>query len=102
MVNASVCLERSNGVSFQYISMSTTMHKYVFVYKVIKDRQKECGQPCYHFQKSPFWSIYTEKQPQSFQTKMGSAAFSNVCRPTLLSLIVALIWSCHGFSCTVS
>ncbi len=32
----------------------------------------ECGQPrC-------FWSVYTETQPQSFQTKTGSAAFLKV------------------------
>ncbi len=45
----------------------------VIVYKVIKDTQSECGQPGHHFQNAPFWSIYTETQPQSFQTKTGSA-----------------------------
>ncbi len=30
------------------------------------------------FQKSQFWSVYTETQRQSFQTKTGSAAFSKV------------------------
>ncbi len=38
----------------------------------------ECGQPFHHFQKSPLWSVYTEMQPRSFQTKTGSAAFSKV------------------------
>ncbi len=50
----------------------------VIVYTVIKDTQCECGQPHHRFQKSPFWSVYTESQPWSFQTKMGSAAFSKV------------------------
>ncbi len=48
------------------------------VYTVIKDTQRECGQPRHPFQKSQFWSAYTETQPQSFQTKTGSAAFSKV------------------------
>ncbi len=26
----------------------------VIVYTVVKDTQRECGQPCHHFQKSPF------------------------------------------------
>ncbi len=38
----------------------------------------ECGQPRHCFQKSAFWSVYTETQPQSFQTKTGSAAFLKV------------------------
>ncbi len=44
----------------------------VIVYTVVKDTQRECGQPCHCFQKSLFWSVYTETQ-QSFQTKTGSA-----------------------------
>ncbi len=47
----------------------------VIVYTVIKDTQRECGQPRHRFQKSPFWSVYTETQPRSFQTKTGSVAF---------------------------
>ncbi len=50
----------------------------VIIYTVIKDTQCECGQPGHRFQKSPFWSVYTETQPRSFQTKMGSAAFLKV------------------------
>ncbi len=50
----------------------------VIVYTVVKDTQRECGQPRHRFQKSPFWSVYTETQPRSFQTKTGSAAFSKV------------------------
>ncbi len=50
----------------------------VIVYTVVKDTQRECGQPRPSFQKSPFCSVYTETQPQSFQTKTGSAAFSKV------------------------
>ncbi len=46
----------------------------VIVYTVIKDTQSECGQPCHRFQESPFWSVYTETLPRSFQTKTGSAA----------------------------
>ncbi len=45
----------------------------VIVYTVVKDTQCQCWQPRYHFQKSPFWSVYTETQPWSFQTKTGSA-----------------------------
>ncbi len=47
-------------------------------YTVVKDTQSECGQPHHRFQKSPFWSIYTETLPQSFQTKAGSAAYLKV------------------------
>ncbi len=50
----------------------------VIVYTVVKDTQSECGQPRHRFQKSPFWSVYTETQPRSFPTKTGSAAFSKV------------------------
>ncbi len=50
----------------------------VIVYTVVKDTQRECGQPRHHFQKSLFWSVYTETQPRSFQPKTGSAAFSKV------------------------
>ncbi len=50
----------------------------VIVYTVVKDTQRECGRPRHHFQKSPFWSVYTETQPRSFQSKTGSAAFSKV------------------------
>ncbi len=50
----------------------------VIVYTVVKDMQFECGQPRHRFQKSPFWSVYTETLPRSFQTKTGSAAFSKV------------------------
>ncbi len=50
----------------------------VIVYTVIKNTQRECGQPRHRFQKSPFWSVYTETQPRSFQTETGSAAFSKV------------------------
>ncbi len=32
----------------------------VIVYTVVKDTQSECGQPRHRFQKSPFWSFYTE------------------------------------------
>ncbi len=50
----------------------------VIVYTVVKDTLSECGQPHHHFQKSLFCSVYTETQSRSFQTKMGSAAFSKV------------------------
>ncbi len=76
MANASVCLERSNGVSFQYISMSTTMRMMFLFIRSSRIGRENVGNN--FFQKSPFWSIYTETQPRSFQTKMGSAAFSKV------------------------
>ncbi len=38
----------------------------VIVYTVIKDTQRECGQPRHCFQKSQFWSVYTETQPPEF------------------------------------
>ncbi len=50
----------------------------VVVYTVVKNMQREFGQPRHRFQKSPFWSVYTETQPRSFPTKTGSAAFSKV------------------------
>ncbi len=46
----------------------------VIIYTVVKDTQKDCGQPRHRFQKSLFWSVYTETLPRSFQTKTGSAA----------------------------
>ncbi len=49
-----------------------------FFYMAVKDTQRECRQLCHRFQKSLFWSVYTEMQPQSFQTKTGSAVFSKV------------------------
>ncbi len=52
-------------------------HK-VIIYTVVKDMQSKCGQPRRCFQKSPFWSVYTETQRQSFQTKTRSEAFSKV------------------------
>ncbi len=55
-----------------------TIHAGVIVYTVVKDTQSKWEQPRHHFQKSLFWSVYTEKQPRSFQTKTGSAAFSSV------------------------
>ncbi len=36
----------------------------VIVYTVVKDTQCKCGQPRHCFQKSLFWSVYTETQPQ--------------------------------------
>ncbi len=45
----------------------------VNVYTVIKDTQSQC-----RFQKSLFWSVYTETLRQSFQTKTRSAAFPKV------------------------
>ncbi len=50
----------------------------LIVYMVVKDAQSECGQPRHYFQNSQFWSVYTEKQTWSFQTKTGSAAFFKV------------------------
>ncbi len=47
----------------------------VIVYTIVKDTKSECGQPRHRFQKSPFWSVYTETLPRSYQTKTGSAAF---------------------------
>ncbi len=58
-----------------YPYMSIGNEHDVILYTVVKDTQCECGQPCYRFQKSPFWFINTETQPQSFQTKTGSSAF---------------------------
>ncbi len=52
------------------------MHDVVYI--VVKDTESECGQPSHRFQKSLFWSVYTEMLPQSFQTKTGSAAFLKV------------------------
>ncbi len=37
----------------------------VIVYTVVKDTQSECGKPRPHFQKSLFWSVYTERLPFS-------------------------------------
>ncbi len=67
--------ERSNGEIYR---IGTTMSMMLFFYMVIKDTQREYGQPRHRFQKSPFWSVFTETQPQSFQTKTGSAGFSKV------------------------
>ncbi len=45
----------------------------VIVYTVVKDTQRECGQPRHRFQK--FWSVYTETQSWSFETKTGLQCF---------------------------
>ncbi len=45
----------------------------VIVYTVVKDTQSECGQPRHRFQKSPFWSVYTEMQV--FKLKRGLQRF---------------------------
>ncbi len=57
------------------IMTSITYNNDVIVYTIIKDTQSECGQPRHRFQKSPFWSVYTETLPQSSQTKTGSQRF---------------------------
>ncbi len=62
---------------FPYISMGTTMCMMLLFKRFVKG-MCECGEPRHHFQKSPFWSVYTETQPRSFQTKTASAAFSKV------------------------
>ncbi len=57
MPDASTCLERSNGGS---------TYTYLWV------QQERMWQPRHRFQKSSFWSVYTETsetQPWSFQTK---------------------------------
>ncbi len=77
MVDASTCLERLNGENLPMHIYGYNNEHDVIVYTVVKDTQRECGQP-HSFQKSPFWSVYTETQPRSFQTKTGSAAFSKV------------------------
>ncbi len=76
MADVSACLERLNGDSIHIYGYNNEHD--VNVYTVVKDTQCECGQPRHRFQKSPFWSVYTETQPQSFQTKTGSAVFSKV------------------------
>ncbi len=63
--------------NYLYISMNTTMSMMLLFTRPSR-MWAECGQPRHCFQKSPFWSIYTETQPQSFQTKTGSAAISKV------------------------
>ncbi len=60
MADASACLERSIPI---HIYGYNNVHD-VIVYMVVKDPQSECRQPCHHFQKSPFWSVYTETQPR--------------------------------------
>ncbi len=37
----------------------------VIVYTVVKDTKSECGQSRHRFQKSQFWSVYTETLPWS-------------------------------------
>lgn len=44
----------------------------VVVYTVVKDMQRECGQPRHRFSKSPFSSVYTETQLQRFQKSQFS------------------------------
>ncbi len=65
------------GILLKYIYGYNNEHD-VIVYTVVKDSQRECGQPRHRFQKSPFCLVYTETQPRSFQTKTRSAAFSKV------------------------
>ncbi len=75
--------QRARSLTFQdvwgtpdlYISMGTTMSMMLLFTRSSSIR---LGQPRHHFQKSQFWSVYTETQPRSFQSKTGSAAFSKV------------------------
>ncbi len=70
-----MCLERLNGGSTYTYLWYNNDHD-ANVYTVVNDTQGECGQPHHLFQKSLFCSVYTETQPQSFQTK--AAVFSKV------------------------
>ncbi len=65
---------------YLYISKVTTMSTMLLFTRSSRIRRANAGtgQPRHHFQKSPFWSVYTETQPLSFQTKTGSPAFSKV------------------------
>ncbi len=45
----------------------------VMVYTVVKDTQRYCGHPRHRFQ--TLWSVYTETQPWSYQTKTGLQCF---------------------------
>ncbi len=75
MTDSSTCLERSNGES-AHTYLWVQQWAWCYSYTVIKDTQSECGQPRHCFQKSLFWSIYTEigvTFTQIFQTKTGSA-----------------------------
>ncbi len=82
MADASVCLERSNVDLSIHIYGYNNVHD-VIVYTVVKDMQNECGQPRHRFQKSQFWSIYTETQ---LKLKRGllcfqKSQFSNLKTP---------------------
>ncbi len=39
----------------------------VIVYTVINDTHSQCGQPRHRFQKSQFWSVYTETLPRALE-----------------------------------
>ncbi len=47
----------------------------VIVYTVINDTHSQCGQPRHRFQKSPFWSVYTETLPRALECDQ----FSHTC-----------------------
>ncbi len=56
----------------------------VMVYTVIKDTQRDCGHPRHRFQ--TLWSVYTETQPWSYQTKTGLQCFQTSLFSTLHTL----------------
>ncbi len=47
----------------------------VIVYTVVKDTQRDCGQPHHRFQKSPYWS---KLNPGIFKLKRGLEHFQNL------------------------
>ncbi len=49
-----------------FIFLRLNIHRHLSMLHLVKDTQCECGQPCHHFQKCPFW--FTLKlQPRSCQ-----------------------------------
>ncbi len=59
---------------YLYISMGTTTIIMLLFTRLLRIRR---AMPSFS-KKSPFWSVNTERQPWSFQTKTGSASFSKV------------------------
>ncbi len=60
---------------YPYISMGTTMSMMLLFTQVVKDTQRDCGQPHHSFQKTPYWF---KLNPGIFKLKRGLEHFQNL------------------------
>ncbi len=63
---------------YLYISMGTITSMMLLFTWSSRIRRANVGSHVIVFKSLPFWSVYTETLPRSFQIKTGSAAFLKV------------------------